>query len=118
MGYLQFISQRRVSNQEMVTILKEGVLGINKLCTENHFKGFKFAALYYDKEKRKIAIQPTNNPSRGTSNILFIKQGTLAKISAKSFLRYCGITHEQSTAYPAIWNEREKLVEIKLSDEE
>lgn len=116
MAYEKFIKQRRIAkDRAMITILKFGQFGINKVCTEKYFKKFKYVVMYFDKEQNKIGIQPTNDASNNDAyNINFIKNGTLANISVKTFLKHFGISHEQSISYPATWNDKDKLIEILL----
>lgn len=115
MGYMQFTKQRRPSDEPKITLLKWGQLGINRSCTDKYFKGYKFALLYFDEAQRKIGIKPTNEDSNDASNIRFIKKGTLATISVILFLKRFKIENEQSIVYDAIWNDKEKLVEISLN---
>lgn len=116
MGFEKFIKQRRpAKDKTMITLLKNGQLGVNRACFEKYFNGFKYAVLFFDAKERKIGIQPTNNETNEAFNIRLIKGGTLANIAIKSFLSHFEIAHEQSIAYPATWNDEDKLVEITIS---
>lgn len=116
MGYEKFTKQRRqAKDQAMITILKGGQFGFNKVCVEKFIKKYKYAVMYFDKEQKKIGIQLTNDSTNNDAhNIRFLKKGTLATISTMEFLKHFCISHEQSTSYPATWNEKEKLIEISL----
>ena len=115
MGYEKFSKQRRASkDQAMITILKGGQLSINKVCVEKYLKKYKYVVMYFDLEQRKVGMQPTNDATNDAYNIRFIKDGKLANISVKLFLKHFGIKHEKSVAYSATWNDKEKLVEITL----
>jgi len=115
MGYEKFTKQRRpAKDQSMITVLKSGLLGINKRCMEEYFRDCKYAEMYYDSEQKKIGIRPTNNSTNDAYNVRPIKDGKLGSISVREFLKHFGIEHEKSIAYSAVWNDKEKLVEIIL----
>jgi hypothetical protein len=116
MGYEKFTKKRRhVKDQATVTVLKTGQLGINQVCHEKYFKDFKYVILYYDRESKKIGIQPTNDISNDAYNIRLSRQGKLANISAIAFIKHFKIEHNESKAYMATWNDEGKLVEVDLS---
>jgi len=115
MGYEKFTKLRRPSkDQPMITVLKGGQLSANRACVEKYLKKFKYVEMYYDTEQGKIGIRPTKEPSKDACNIRFIKNGTLAIISVVEFLKRFEIKHTESAAYPATWNDKEKLIEIAL----
>ena len=115
MAYERFEQRRRrTDDQPMITVLKGGQLGINKMCVELFFKDFKFAEMYFDKERKKIGIRPTNEKTKYANAVRRLKEGKLGSISAIEFLKHYGVKHEKSTAYPVIWNETERLLEISL----
>jgi hypothetical protein len=115
MGYEKFTKQRRpAKDQAMITVLKGGQLGINKMCMEEYFRDYKYVEMYYDKDQKKIGIRPTNDSTNDAYNVRLIKGGKLANISVKEFLKHFGIEHGKSIAYSATWNEKEKLVEVDI----
>ena len=115
MAYEKFEKKRRrTDDQPMITVLKGGQLGINKICVDQFFKDFKFAEMYFDRERKKIGIRPTNEKTKDVHTVRRLKDGKLGSISAIEVLKHYGVEHEKSTAYPVIWNEMERLVEILL----
>jgi len=115
MGYEKFTKKRRVvKDAPMITILKGGNLGINMACYEKFFQDFKYVILFYDSERRMVGVQPTNDASNDAYNIRLSRDGRLVNVSAISFLKYYKITHKESKAYPATWNDEDKLVELDI----
>lgn len=115
MAYEEFTAKSRATTDiPMISILKQGVIGINNECYGKYFKNYKYAIFFFDKENKKIGIKPTNEPASNTYTIRISRDGKLASVSAMAFLNYYNIPHKDSKSYPCDWNESEKILEVKL----
>jgi hypothetical protein len=118
MAFEEFTHKKRpVSDVPMVSILKQGVFGINQTCYKKYFKDYKYVIMLFDKEENKIGLKPTNNASHNTYTIRTSREGRLTNISAIAFLNHYGIKHDETRSYNCNWNEQEEILEIPLSDE-
>lgn len=115
MAYEEFTAKSRATTDiPMISILKQGVIGINSECYKMYFKNYKYIIFFFDKENKKIGIKPTNEPSGNTYSIRMSRDGKLASVSATAFLNYYKIPHKESKSYPCDLNEAEKILEVKL----
>ncbi len=115
MAYEEFTAKSRATTDiPMISILKQGVIGINNECYKKYFKNCKYIIFFFDKENKKIGIKLTNEPSSNTYSIRMSRDGKLASVSAMAFLKYYKIPHNHSKSYPCDWNETEKILEVKL----
>lgn len=117
MPFEEFTLKRRpVMDTPMVSILKQGIIGLNGVCYEKFLKKHKYVIFLYDKESNTIAIKPTNEPSGNTYNIRVSRGGRLANISAIAFLKYYKIPYKDgSKSYTCAWNTKENRLEIELN---
>lgn len=115
MAYEEFTAKSRSSlDVAMISILKQGIMGINSACYDKYFKNFKYVVFLYDEENNKIGLKPTNEPFGNAYNVRVSKNGKLANVSAKSFLKFYNISHNESKSYACYWNETEKILEVEL----
>jgi len=116
MAFEEFTLKRRpVMDTPMVSILKQGTIGLNGVCYEKFFKKHKYVIFLYDKENNTIAIRLTNEASGNTYNIRVSRGGRLANISAIAFLKYYKIPYKEgSKSYTCSWNSKENMLEIEL----
>lgn len=115
MAYEEFTFKRRpVMDTPMVSILKQGIMGLNGACYTTYFKKYKYATFLYDKTNNSIAIKPTNDASSNSYNIRVGKDARLANISAIAFVKYYKIPHEETRSYVCTWNSKENMLEIDL----
>jgi len=115
MPFEEFTAKTRPNiNIPMVSILKQGRIGLNTECYKKYFLNYKFAVFFYDKQNKKIGIRPTNQFLGNAFNIKLSKNGKIASISAASFLKHYTIPCNKSRSYPCHWNENEDILEVQL----
>lgn len=113
MSFKLFVPSRIPTNKARITILKSGILWINKRTSENFFRGFKRAFLYWDEDKKVIGLKPTDNNENSYSLSRVGKRKDIT-ISGMAFLKHTRIDHSKTQSFEPVWNEKEKLVEIRL----
>jgi len=114
MSYETFdMKKKRMPTEATISILKQGNFGINRKA-EEFFQGAQCASLLFDRAARKIGIRPETAAGPNTYDIRGLDGKGAMQISGVAFLRHYGIDHKATKAYPCHWNEKEKLVEIKL----
>lgn len=104
----------RMSAEAAITILKQGNFGINSRAAMEFFKGVKYASLHYDRAARRIGIRPEERKAPHAYEIRGQNGKGAVQISGSAFLRFFGIDHKATKAYPCKWNDKEKLIEIQL----
>lgn len=109
-----FISERIPTEDPEITILLRGVFWINQIATKKFFGKFKRVFLLYDKERRAIGFQSTDE-QRGTYCFSKAKSRNDGYVSGITFLKYYKISYDERKSYKANWNKKEKLVEIDLN---
>jgi len=119
MAWETFKRSRRPSPKDpMVTLSKSGMIGLNSAVTRNIIGDNRFAHLLFDRDRRLIGIKFLKNndsdayPIKCSNNM---GHGTIAGVS---FLKTYGIFPERTTAYPASFDERNKILVADVSGKE
>lgn len=113
MGFKLFDKKRNHARPAAVAINKHGFFVINTTAMEKHLKGFQYAHLYWDQEQDKVGIKPLQRKEDSAYHIT-VTIGNVGYICGVAFLTYAEIPHEETTSFPAQWNEREELLEFKV----
>lgn len=113
MSYEKFLKRRVVTREPKIILGKKGIFWFNNNTLRKFFKDFDRVFLFWDKEKRRIGFQPTNE-KKGSFSISKSKGRLDATVSGISFLRYYDIKVTRRTTFIPVWNEKEKLLEIKI----
>ena len=117
MSFEKFIYKRRpVLDTPMISVMKSGQLGINQEAYRRYFKDYKYVFFYYDKNKKIIGLEPTNDATSESYAIRVSRDGKLANISGIAFLKYCKIPHENTKAYLCKRDEKEGMIIIELRE--
>ncbi|MDD5584815.1 MAG: hypothetical protein PHV55_07155 [Candidatus Omnitrophica bacterium] len=117
MSFEEFTLKRRpVRDTPMISILKQGTIGINSVAYDQYFRKYKYVIFLFDRQNNKIGIKLTNDAGSNTYNIRVSRGGRLANISALAFLKYYEIPHVESKAYTCDLNAKENMVEVTLSN--
>ena len=91
MPFEKYEGQRPSGTKDIVSIRKNGQIAFNSKSVQSfNVKGYKYAYLYYDKEKAKIAIELNNTKGRGARKITML--GGTALISGSAFLKHFNIS--------------------------
>lgn len=113
MVYQKFLKRRVVTRQPKIIVGEKGIFWLNSETLEKFFRDFKRVFLFWDEKERKVGFQPTND-RKGSFSISRTKNRFDATVSGTSFLRYYNIEITQRKTFVPTWNEKEKLVEIKI----
>jgi len=115
-AFEKFIPKRLTTKQPKITILPRGMFWLNFVTAKNFFEGFNRTVLLYDKERKVIGFQPTNE-EKCSYCLSRSKDGKHRDIivSAIAFLNHFEIPHENKRSYTPLWNEKERLLELDLS---
>ena len=115
MGFELFTKKKLTSKEPTVSTLKSGSLFINSACFREHFSGAKYVNLLYDKKTNTIGLKPVKTEETYSYSIRQGNNRQGAAVSALSFFKYFAIDFkDESKSYPATWNDKEKLIEVKL----
>ena len=113
MAFERFVRTGRIYTPT-ASIWSRGQLGFNQGALQKYDIGkYKFSILFYDKDTNCIGVKFTNDESEvGAIPITMGKTGAI--VSAKAFLDYYNIEHDQTRKYPMTYNEQEELYVIQL----
>lgn len=108
-------SRRHKGIEKRVTISKSGQITLNVACARSHFVDVSYVNLLFDREQRRIAIKPTTADDSNACKLATSKAGS-ASLSGRGFLSFCDVPYEQTTAYPAAWDESLGAIVVALDD--
>jgi hypothetical protein len=107
--------KRIVKETPVVTVGAFGVLYLNKIVMENYFSGNNFVVLLFDYSKRKLAIQPAKAEDRNAYRLTFTSRShSTGAVAARSVIKALKIDFSTTKQFPAIWNSKEKFLEVQL----
>lgn len=109
----KFIPSKIWTGKERITLLESGIFWINRPAAEKFFKGFERVALYWDTERKVVGLKPTRKQEH-THSLSKAKGRNDITVCGLSFLKYTKINHSKTQSFEPVWNEKEKLVEIRL----
>lgn len=99
---------------ECITVGRGGTLGISVRAYEKYLQGVDYVFIFYDKEKKRIGLQPTPNNDPNGYHILHKPYQSIV-ISARAFFRHFNIPVNNSTRCKCEWNKKLEMVEIDIS---
>lgn len=114
MSYEIYTKDRVSMKKPRVSIFKQGTLNLNQSCYCEYFQSFTYVHLLFDREKRKIGIEPTNVEDNDTYRIRVYRNKTFAQISAKGFLKHFEIQYDKTRPYNCKWNQKDQILEIQI----
>lgn len=99
----------------MVTLSGSGTFGLNAAVTRNILGDNKFAHLLFDKEKHLIGIQFLKQGDPDAYPVKCTKSRSHATISGVSFLKTYGAFPSETRAYPARFDDANKVLVVDIS---
>lgn len=91
-GFTEFTDKKGfITEDPMVSITSGGRIGFNKKAFRDYLSGYKHIKLYYNSEKKVIALQGTNTATPNTYPIKKNKASETGYINSKSFMTFFGI---------------------------
>jgi len=109
MPFELFIPTHSRHHIETVTLMSVGRLAISYATFKHYWNDKKYAFLYFDKESRRIGIQPSSDP---VINSYAVIEGPRKnhQIRVYSFCRKYGISFEKSRRFPVEWDDKKQMV--------
>lgn len=119
MAFELFKRRTRPSPKEpMVSLSKSGMIGLNAAVTRNILGDNKFAHLFFDKDKHLIGIKFLKNSDPDAYPVKCTKNMSHGSIAGVSFLKTYGIFPDDTKAYPATFDDNNKILVVDVSGEE
>jgi hypothetical protein len=99
----------------MVTLSKSGMIGLNTAVTKNILGENRYAHLFFDREKRFIGIKFQKNSDQDAYPVKCTPSMTHGSVAGVSFLKTYGIFPDETTAYPATFDDTNKILVVDIS---
>jgi hypothetical protein len=123
MNFEKFINKKpckkfETNNQKFV-IYPQGQMGFNAEASKKYMLNkYKYAELYFEKEKKCIGIKPINKKTE--SCYKFYKNSRFRLITSRSFLKKFNIYHTKTKNYDFIYDKNKNMfiVNVDLNTEE
>ena len=117
MAYETFERQSVSIEDPAVTVapLSDGRIALNASAARLLKKaGITAVRILWDKATCGLAVQAAEKGSENSYSVVFGRGGRQAAFSAKAFLRYIGWSCARRQTFRGTWDEREKMLEVKL----
>jgi hypothetical protein len=119
MAWEMFKRRTRPSPKDpMVTLSSSGMIGLNAAVTRNILGDNKFVHLFFDKEKNFIGFRFQRNNDQDAYPVKCTKSMSHGSIAGVSFLKTYGVFPDETTAYPAYFDQPNKMLIVDLSKAE
>jgi hypothetical protein len=102
----------------MVSLSKSGMIGLNAAVTRNIIGDNRFAHLLFDREQHLIGIKFIRNSDLDAYPVKCTKNMSHGSIAGVSFLKTYGVFPDETTAYPASFDESNKILVVSISEKE
>ena len=112
MSFERYTPIRKPSAPPKISLLVTGMFWVSPKA-RGLFKDYKRVFLLYDRERKIVRFEPTNE-KRNSFSVSLSSKRTDATISGISFCENFGIEHSKTKNFEATWNEEEGVVEIDL----
>lgn len=97
----------------ILTLTKSAAIGLNLSCYKQFFAESKYVMLYYDKVKKVVGIQPSDDWAYGYKITVTPCGGF--QISCRSLFYDYGIPFDHRSRFPVKWNDKTKMAEICIA---
>ncbi|HLH00871.1 MAG TPA: hypothetical protein VKX49_31485 [Bryobacteraceae bacterium] len=98
-----------------VSIAPDGRITFNAAATRALAEaGIRNVILLWDKKEGRIAVKATARSDKNSYAVSIVRDRHSGTLRARSFLRHIGWTATRRETLPAIWNDKEKMIEIAL----
>jgi hypothetical protein len=102
----------------MVSLSKSGMIGLNAAVTRNIIGDNRFAHLFFDTDKHLIGIKFIKTSDLDAYPVKCTKNMGHGTIAGVSFLKTYRIFPDDTTAYPATYDETGKILVVDVSGKE
>jgi hypothetical protein len=98
-----------------LSIVPEGRIAINAAAARIFVSlGIKSVLLLWDRASRKVALKAAAKADKNAYAVSIAPASHSGSLRAKSFLSYIGWNAAKREMIPAIWNEKERMLEATL----
>ena len=113
MAFEKYEGQRPRGTKDIVSIRKNGQIAFNSKSVQSFdVRNYKYAFLYYDKEKLKIGIELNNTKGRGARKITML--GGTALISGSAFLKHFNISIQKAKKFEPTFDSGRKMITLVM----
>lgn len=113
MAFEKYEGQRPRGTKDIVSIRKNGQIAFNSKSVQSfEVKNYKYAFLYYDKEKQRIGIELNNTKGRGARKITML--GGTALISGSAFLKHFNISIQKAKKFEPNFDDSNNMITLIL----
>ena len=112
---LEKFLRQQPADYPAVAIRKNGTISLNTMAVEQFkLKEARYVGFYFDGKESLIGIKPTNE--KDPTNFRVVRErGRTFTVSCQSFLRITNIPYKEgSKIYRAIWDEKGKMILVKI----
>ena len=114
MAFQRFTESGR-SFKARISIRKNGQIGFSNGAVKKFgLQKFSHVVLFYDADKKRIGIKPTNDSEEEGAYKLNIKE-TGASVAGLAFIDYFDIPHENTQKYEAKWDDESQMIIVDLT---
>lgn len=108
--------KRKTVEEPRVSIGIGGIIYLNAYSMKTYFRDIHDVLLLYDKQKKSLAIRPlkTSQKESFTLNFSSKQRESTGMFTARSPLRHLKLGGTAKKNLPAVWNEKEGLLEVKI----
>jgi hypothetical protein len=108
----------RVASPFLTVSPRIGRIGFNSACVNLLREArIKAVALLWDTETRWVVIRAPRKGEDASGTVAFNPNHNSASLACKEFLRFIRWNSEENKGLPAIWNPKEKQLEIRIPAE-
>ena len=113
MAFEKYEGQRPRGSKDIVSIRKNGQIAFNSKSVQSFdVKNFKYAFLYYDKDREVIGIELHNAKGRGARKITML--GGTALISGSAFLKHFNISIKKAKKFEPKYDVTKKMITLGM----
>jgi hypothetical protein len=119
MAWETFKRRSRPSPKDpMVSLSKSGIIGLNAAVTRNIIGDNRFAHLLFDRDRHLIGIKFIKNSDQDAYPVKCTRNMSHGSVAGVSFLKTYGIFPDETTGYPATFDESNKILVVDISGKE
>jgi hypothetical protein len=109
LAFERFVRKGTKLSQPKAAIWSQGLIVFNGAAIGEHkLSGYKFAVLFYDREKKRIGVKFTNDPKEAGART-FRRRKHDGAIYAKAFFAYYGVDFSKAARFDIDYDEKNGL---------
>ena len=118
-GFEEFTGKKTfITEEPMISFTSGGRIGINKRAYQDYLAKYKYIKLFYNKEKKIVAMKATNTVDQNAYSIKKNKNSETGYINSRSFFNHFGIdiATMKNNKIKASWDQESEafFVQLKL----